>query len=211
MYRDGRIEVDFATDWDQYSQAWKTSMQHLYWYKESPVFDYNKDEELDEMRSDFGRPGNLFLVARHSRSKELGGVLGLRYKDVMARIRRWEPAVVPEFRNTQTAIALLEKAIEQLTSIGVKRIGYLLKHPIESPEIVEELLTRYGDLGFEYARPDSVDLVMSLINLNRSEAPFGVQLDTGESYTLENLASITVKSSHQVSVINDSYPNNTSS
>ena len=48
MNRDGRIEVDFATDWDQYSQAWKTSMQHLYWYKESPVFDYNKDGEVDD-------------------------------------------------------------------------------------------------------------------------------------------------------------------
>lgn len=195
MNGEGRIDVDFATDWDQYSQAWKTSMQHHYWYKESPVFDFNKEEELDEMRSDFGKPGNLFLVARHSGSNETVGVLGLRYSYVMARIRRWEPAVVPEHRNTKAAEALLERALEHLTSIGVKRIGYLLKHPVDSPEIVEEFMTRYRDIGFDHTRPDSVDLVMSLDNLKPSrEVPPGVMIEAGESYTFEDLASITVKS-----------------
>ncbi len=195
MNGEGRIEVDFATDWEHYSRVWKTSMQHLYWYKESPVFDFNKDEEIDEMRSDFGKPGNLFLVARLSDSNETVGALGLRYSDVMARIRRWEPAVVPEFRNTQAAEVLLERSQEHLTSIGVKRIEYLIKHPVDSPEIIEELMTRYHNLGFEHTRPDSFDLVMSLDNLNpSSDVPPGVLLETGESYTFEDLASITVKS-----------------
>lgn len=195
MNGEARIEVGFATDWETYSQAWTSSMEPLYWYKENPIFDFNKYEELDEMRADFDKPGNLFLEARLQDSNEIVGVLGLRYRDFMARIRRWEPAIVLEHRNAQTAEALLERAIEHLTSMGVKRIGYLLKHPVDSPELVEELMTHYRTAGFKHVRPDSVDMVMSLDDLKPSvNTPIDVIIETGESYTFEDLASITVKS-----------------
>ncbi|MFW9809980.1 MAG: GNAT family N-acetyltransferase [Candidatus Thorarchaeota archaeon] len=190
-----RIEVRFASDWELYSQAWNRSMKDFYWYKTDPIFDFNKNEELDEMRSDFDKPGNLFLVAINSRSSEIIGVLGLRYRDLVARIRRWEPAVISEFRNDRITKILLDKAIEYLASKGVKRIGYLLKHPVDSPELVQELLTQYHAIGFESSRPDSVDLVMSLDSFNpHNVVPIDTEIETGEGYTFEDLASITVKS-----------------
>ncbi|MFW9925743.1 MAG: GNAT family N-acetyltransferase [Candidatus Thorarchaeota archaeon] len=189
------LEVDFASDWELYSQAWKRSMNDFYWYKLDPIFDFNKNEELDEMRFDFDKPGNLFIVASNSGSNEIVGVLGLRYRDVVARIRRWEPAVISEFRNEKVTEILLDKAIEYLESMGVKRIGYLLKYPIDSPELVEKLLTQYQSAGFEPSRPDSVDLVMSLESFNpHIEDPIDLEIETGEGYTFEDLASITVKS-----------------
>lgn len=170
-------------------------MEHLYWYKESPVFDFNKDEEIDEMFSDFGRLGNLFLVAREYDQDEIVGVLGFRYRDFMARIRRWEPAVIPRFRGAGVSTALLEQALKHLSSLGIKRISCLLKHPVNSPEIADRHLRLYELAGFGKDRPDSVDMVMALENVRpSSKPPMGMQIDTGEDYTFEDLASITVKS-----------------
>ncbi|MHA2119359.1 MAG: GNAT family N-acetyltransferase [Candidatus Thorarchaeota archaeon] len=189
------FEIDFATDWEQYSQAWKTSMQHHYWYKESPVFDFNKEEELDELRSDFEKSDNLFLVAHTPDSEEVVGVLGLRYQEIVAWIRRWEPAIIPLYRGHQVGEALLKQAIEHLLSIGIKRINYLLKHPIGSPGVVESLVSCYRSSGFEHTRPDSVDMVMHLDSLSYSlDTPLDVSIDTGDNYTFKDLASITVKS-----------------
>ncbi|MFW9769495.1 MAG: GNAT family N-acetyltransferase [Candidatus Thorarchaeota archaeon] len=195
MVNEGRIEVDFASDWNLYSEAWNSSMQQYYWYRETPVFDFNKNEELDEMRSDFEKHDNLFLVARYSNYDKIIGILGLRYSDPMARIRRWEPAVVISSNTDEIRKALLRRAMEHLASIGVKRIGYLLKHPVNSPDTIEDLSSCFMDLGFEKTRPDSVDLIMPLDDLFQSnEPPIDVTIETGENFTYEDLASITVKS-----------------
>jgi ribosomal protein S18 acetylase RimI-like enzyme len=170
-------------------------MEHLYWYQENPVFDFNKDEEIDEMRSDFQKPGNLFLVARLHHQDEIVGVLGLRYRDVVGRLRRWEPAVLPQLQNTTVARDLLEQAVEYLISMGVKRIGYLMKYPIDSPYSVAGFGNLFKEVGFESARPDSVDMVAALDDIQcRSDPPLDVHVETGENYTFEDLASITVKS-----------------
>jgi GNAT superfamily N-acetyltransferase len=195
MDSDSCIVVEPANDWDTYSQAWSTAMKHLYWFQESPVFDFNKDEELDKQRSDFDDPGNLFLVAHVQGQKEIVGVLGFRYRNVMARLRRWEPAVISPYRGTGVAMALLESALEYLTSMGVKHVGCLMKHPIDSPEHATEHLSLYKNAGFTGRRPDSFDMVMALDKLkNTSQPPPSVQVETGENYTFEDLASITVKS-----------------
>ncbi len=190
-----RFVVEPANDWDAYSKAWSSAMEHLYWYQESLIFDFNKDEEIDEMYSDFGRLGNLFLAARKQDQDEIVGVLGLRYRDFMARIRRWEPAVIPRFRGTGVSTALLEQALRHLSSMGVKRLSCLLKHPVDSPDIVAGHLRLFELAGFRKDRPDSVDLILSLDNLSTpAKPPLGIQIDTGEDYTFEDLASITVKS-----------------
>ena len=87
------------------------------------------------------------------------GVLGFRYRSIMARVRRWEPAVILKFQDTRVAQVLLEQALEYLTSMGVKRIGYLMKHPIDAPDYAAEHLDLFEKTGFVRARPDSVDMV----------------------------------------------------
>jgi GNAT superfamily N-acetyltransferase len=154
MDTDYRFAVEPADDWEQYSRAWTLAMEHLYWYQENPIFDFNKNEELDEMRADFGRPGYLSLVARVHGQDEIVGVLGFRYRDVMARLRRWEPAIVPEFRETSVAKVLLEHALYRMTSMGVKRISCIMKHPVRSPESATAHLSLYKAAGFEQGGTD---------------------------------------------------------
>ncbi|MFW9787789.1 MAG: GNAT family N-acetyltransferase [Candidatus Thorarchaeota archaeon] len=195
MVSDFKIVIEPAGDWTTYSHAWVSAMEHLYWYQENPVFDFNKDEELEEMRADFNQPNHLFLVARLEDNDEIVGVLGLRHRELVARIRRWEPAIVPEFQDTGISRALIQQALDYLTSMGIKSVGCLLKHPINSPESVDRILGVYSDVGFERSRPDAVDLVMSLEGIRQiSNPPLGIQIETGENYTFEDLASITVKS-----------------
>lgn len=195
MEVEDKIIVEPADNWDSYSEAWTSAMKHLYWYHENPVFDFNKHEEIDEIHSDFGKPGNLFLIARVKGQAELTGVLGLRYKDLIAWIRRWEPAIIRQFSKTDIAAALLRKALEYLSAMGVKRVGYLIKYPIKFPELVESYLRLYTQAGFERDRPDSIDMIMALDNMkNLPIAIKNVHLETGENYTFEDLASIVVKS-----------------
>ncbi|MFX1561219.1 MAG: GNAT family N-acetyltransferase [Promethearchaeota archaeon] len=195
MDSDASIVVEPADDWETYSIAWSDAMKHLYWYRENPIFDFNKNEEIEEMHSDFQKPGNLFLVARLLDQDKIVGVLGFRYRDVMARLRRWEPAVIPQFQKSNIARALLNQAIHYLTSMGVKQIGYLLKYPLDSPDYAVDHLKLFKEVGFEYARPDSVDMIMALDTLQPpSGPPQDVHIETGEKYTFEDLASITVKS-----------------
>ncbi|MHA2025765.1 MAG: GNAT family N-acetyltransferase [Candidatus Thorarchaeota archaeon] len=189
-----QVKIGFSTDWKEYSRAWMAAMWNHYWYKESPIFDFNKDEELDEMQTDFDKPGNLFLEARRFDNNEIVGVLGLRHHGVMARLRRWEPATIPDFQNSSIVRILLERSCEHLSAIGVKRVGYLLKHPFDSPELVREQISHFQELGFEQSRPDSVDLTMPLDSFQHSTPSSGAEFETGENYTFEDLASITVKS-----------------
>ncbi|MFW9963953.1 MAG: GNAT family N-acetyltransferase [Candidatus Sifarchaeia archaeon] len=190
-----KIVIEPADDWDSYSEAWSSALKHLYWYQKNPVFDFNKHEEIDEMFSDFRKPGNFFLIAHFAGQNEIAGVLGLRYQSLMARIRRWEPAVISKFYNTGAADVLLRKALELLTLMGVKRVGYLIKHPIKNPEFVHSYYNLYAQAGFERDRPDSIDMTVALDRVEiRTEPPEDVHLETGENYTFEDLASIVVKS-----------------
>jgi ribosomal protein S18 acetylase RimI-like enzyme len=190
-----RIVVEPADNWDSYSQAWSVAMKQHYWYQESPVFDFNRDEELEGMHSDFGKVGHLFLIARFADHEEIAGVLGLRYGDIMARMRRWEPAVLPQFRDHRIGDALITQALEYLTSMGVKRVSVLVKHPTDSHASIEGHLKLYSKNGFERIRPDSVDMVLQLGDITNPIEPLqDVQIETGENYTFEDLASIIVKS-----------------
>ena len=188
MESDHRFLVEPANDWELYSSAWCSAMSTYYWYIDDPVFDFNKNEELSES-------GNLFLVARIDNQEEIAGVLGLRYRDLVARIRRWEPAVLTHFQETGIATALLQHALSHLSSIGVKRISCLLKYPEDTPDIAEYHLHLYESFDFTRDRPDSIDMTLALDEFQmNAEPPESVHIETGEDYTFEDLASITVKS-----------------
>jgi len=195
MVMNDKFIVKIADDVGLYTEVWSNAMKHLYWYKENPIFDFNRDEELDEIRGNFGAPNHLFLIAHSKNQDRIVGVLGLHYRDVIARIRRWEPAIIPQFSNAGLEEALLGRAMEYLSNMGIRRIGILIKHPAESPELAKDHFSLYMNAGFERDRPDSIDMIISLeeIRLNL-ESIKDVHLETGENYAYEDLASIVVKS-----------------
>ncbi|MHA3964420.1 MAG: GNAT family N-acetyltransferase, partial [Candidatus Thorarchaeota archaeon SMTZ1-45] len=154
-----------------------------------------KHEELEEMRTDFDKPGNLFLTAKTQGRDEVIGVLGLRYRNTTARIRRWEPAVIPAFLKSSAAESLLNQAIKHLVSMGIKSVSCLIKYPVSMGDSFSHHLDLYRETYFEKSRPDSVDLITSLRDvIHPSKTPQGVYVETGEEYEFEELASIVVNS-----------------
>ncbi|NHI88106.1 MAG: GNAT family N-acetyltransferase [Candidatus Thorarchaeota archaeon] len=195
MEKDRKVVIEPASDWSVYSQAWNMAMEHYYWYQENPAFDFNKNEELEEMRSDFENRENMFFFAYADTPVDVVGILGLRHNNLMARIRRWEPAALPAFRKTNVAKVLLEYAIDALASLGVKRVSSHSKYPVDSPELVANHLDLYSNAGFKKRLQDSVDLVMPLSSIPHSSVRTSeIQVETGDNYTFEDLASIVVKS-----------------
>jgi len=195
MVKDNRIKIEPADDWESYSMIWNDAMKHHYWYHDSPVFDFNRYEETDEMRIDFEKPGNLFLTARFRDQHDIIGVLGLRQSTTIAKIRRWEPAVIPEFRESGAAEALLDYALRCLASMGLKNVSYLMKHPVDSPESIAFQNRLFTKVGFQRGRPDSVDMVRSLETLKQPpKLSQDMKIEKSENYELEDLASIIVES-----------------
>ncbi|MDH5686922.1 MAG: hypothetical protein OEZ48_03545, partial [Candidatus Bathyarchaeota archaeon] len=72
------VMIDRARSWEEYKKAWIDGMKHLHWFKEERLFGYSREEELEELHENFGKPNSLFLVARVEEIGRIVGVLGIR-------------------------------------------------------------------------------------------------------------------------------------
>jgi len=154
------VKIVESEDWPTYRSVWMECMKDYYWYKDNPVFDWNKNEELEEMESDFGKPGNVFLEAHQD--DKIVGVFYFRYRDKNSNLSRWEPAVLNSSNATEIRTALLSHALNYLSQKGVERTRVTIKHPAENPDVAKHLLALYQESGFDRYQPDSVDLVTHL-------------------------------------------------
>ena len=154
------MKIVESEDWSTYKTAWIECMKDYYWYKNNPVFDWNKDEELYDMESDFGKPGQVFLEAHHA--DKIVGVFSFRYRGKQASMMRWEPAVLKPLEDSEIRNALLDYALDYLSSKGVARARVLIKYPLENPNVAKHLLDLFNQSGFDRYQPDSVDLVTRL-------------------------------------------------
>jgi len=154
------VKIVESKDWPAYKSVWKECMKDYYWFTENPVFDWNKDEELEDMESDFGKPGNIFLEARDD--DKVVGVFGFRHRGKQATLRRWEPATIETPRDVSVHTTLLTHALDYLSDKGVERVRVLVKHPVDNPEVAKHLMALFKQSGFERSQPDSIDLVAKL-------------------------------------------------
>jgi len=154
------VKIVESEDWSTYKSVWKECMKDYYWYKNSPVFDWNKDEELDDMESDFGKPGQVFLEAHQA--DKIVGVFSFRYRGKQANMMRWEPTVLKPSEDNEIQKALLNYALDYLSGKGVNRTQVLIKHPAENPNVAKHLFELYQQSGFKRYQPVSVDLVTNL-------------------------------------------------
>ena len=53
-----------VSDWNEYFQAWSECMKDTYWYSNQYFFDYNRDEEIEDLREEFHNPNNIYLIAK---------------------------------------------------------------------------------------------------------------------------------------------------
>jgi len=139
-------------------------MKDYYWYKNDPVFDWNKYEELEDMEDEFGKPGNVFLEAYDDDT--IVGIFGFRHQGRMATLRRWEPATLEHLSNLRIHQALLTHSLNYLSEKGVERVRVLIKHPAENPKVSEYLSNLFFQNGFDRYQPDSIDLVTKLDDIH---------------------------------------------
>ncbi len=186
------MKIVESADWSTYKSIWKKCMKNYYWYKEDPVFDWNKDEELEDMGSDFGQAGKVFLEA-HQDDKVVG-VFGFRYRGKEASMSRWEPTVLPTAGDKEIQDALLRHALNYLSGKGVERAKVIIKHPVENPEVTQHLLELYQQSGFERYQPDSVDLVTKLDDIPRSPSmQENISIDPQQGTIPENIGEYCVR------------------
>ena len=120
-----------VSDWNEYFQAWSECMKDIYWYSKQHCFDYNRNEEIEDIREEFHKPDNVFLIASEEASI---GVIGLKIRGKRGTIRRWEPAVPEKYRGLHVAESLIVKALEIAKIRGVESIHTNIKYPYGSQE-----------------------------------------------------------------------------
>ena len=186
------MKIVESSDWSLYKFAWEKCMKDYYWYKENPIFDWNKEEELKEMESDFGKPGRVFLEAHED--EEIVGLFGFRFRGKEASLRRWEPTSVTHSKDGEVEKSLLEHGLDLLSEKGVERAKVIVKYPHGNQKVVSHLLELYGNSGFERYQPDSVDLVANLSKVP-SYSPKGsnISLDSNQGIIPENIGEYCVR------------------
>lgn len=167
-------------------------MSDYYWYKNDPVFDWNKNEELDDMESDFGKPGNVFLEAREDDT--IVGVFSFRHRGSQANLMRWEPTVLKHLEANEIQKELLRYALDYLSGKGVIRAQVLIKHPAENSEVARHLFDLYNEFGFELRQPVSVDLVARLDDIpSPPSMPENISIDSHLGTIPENIGNWCVR------------------
>jgi len=187
------IRVEKSESKDEYISAWIKGIQHLHWFKERRPFDYNRDEMIEELSKDFGKPDVVFLVATLAGSKKKVGVLGIKLQERVGVLRRWEPAVSLKERSSEVGEALIKKGLQWLRQKGAKKAVCLLRYPYDLPEAAEWHISLYKKCGFKQRGPVGLQL---LADLSRTETPIrslSLKITTSESYTLEDFADFTLK------------------
>jgi GNAT superfamily N-acetyltransferase len=186
------MQIVESKNWSTYRSAWEECMQNYYWYKNNLVFDWNKDEEIEEMEHDFTNPGRIFLEAHEN--GEIVGIFGLRYKEKEAVLRRWEPAALDATNKHEVEHALLNYGLNCLSEKGVERVKVLVKHPFNDKEVVEPLLKLYQTTGFERYQPDSIDLVVKLDDVPTTvQERANIVVDTHLGTDSENIAKYVIR------------------
>ena len=189
-----KYSIEECEDPVEYGDAWNELMNEYYWYKESPVFDWNKDEEIAAIRRGMGQEGHLFLIARDKKSNRILGLMGARFAGERAQLRRWEPTVATDHADSSMGTDLLQEMAKQLKFQGVKNLRVLLKQPRSNPETSTHLKTLYESQKFKPSGKPSVDLVLKLQQIVRPVEPsIHYEVRTGAELTPEQIASYVIK------------------
>ncbi|MBN2231076.1 MAG: GNAT family N-acetyltransferase [Candidatus Thorarchaeota archaeon] len=186
------MKIVQSKSWVEYKALWKNCMKDYYWYKEDPVFDWNKHEELEEMETEFSKPGRFFLEA-HSDGFPVG-VLGLRYTGKEGALRRWEPASVSRTDGLEVERELLLNGLDNLSKNGVERVKVIVKYPSDNPDVAKHLTTLYQEVGFNRYQPDSVDLVIKLDSFKSiPPSQSNIKIDPHQGTIPENIGEFCVR------------------
>ena len=152
----------------EYLEYWKSAMADIHWFKKRRLFDYNRDEMIEDVTREFGSPGSIGLVARSQESGEVLGVLGVSIRGNAGVFGRWEPAVRLKWRSGGAGEALVREAFSWLRSKGVSRATCVLRVPHSLPGSGEWHKALYEGCGFERV---GLAGIMLLADLRKANIP----------------------------------------
>ncbi len=188
------MDIERARNMEKYLDAWKSAMQDSYWWNEDIPTVYCPAEEIAEIQDSFQKDNFGFLIA-HDDKKPVG-VLGYSIKEKSMRLRNWEPAILPEYRSSNVADALLDRAIEDAKNKDVKIIRAYVKTPFEDQDDGNFLRSLFKKHGF--IKDEASTSVLLFTDLeewkNRSKQPIGAELKDARYFRNEELAEFIVKS-----------------
>ena len=192
------ITVARAQSWKDYKKAWIDCMKHLHWFEEQRLFDYNREEEIEELRKSFGKPENLFLVARQEGIEKIVGVLGIRrgkWRGGNAGIMRGrEPALPLEMRDRGAGEALIRKALDFLREGDLEKAVYILKYPYDSAETASWHINLYKRCEFQQRGPGGVTLLADMSRSHNLSIPTSDFKTVGwNDYTLEEISEFVLR------------------
>lgn len=133
---------------EEYLEYWTQSMVDVHWFEKQRLFDYNRDEMLEEIAEEFGKSGSIHLVAKSQDTGEILGVLEAKIRRDVGSLGRWEPAVPLKHRNSGAGEVLIEEAFSWLRENRVPRVTCVLRYPYSRPETGQWHTALYRKCGF---------------------------------------------------------------
>jgi len=176
-----------ADDWDIYYSVWQEGMENVYWFKDSGLFDYTRDEDTASLEQQFHEKDNIFLIAtEHNQPK---GVLGIRVSKSRGSIRRWEPVTIaPE--DYEVGDALLKAAVLEAKNRKLLSLSTVLRYRVGAPK--PWLSTLYESNGFRDIKP-GLQLIKSLKDNQTSHVSI-FETSPANNYPIEQMRDITLMS-----------------
>lgn len=143
-----KVIVEKAHSPKEYLEYWTRAMADVHWFKKRGFFDYNRDEMIEEITREFGKPRCIYLVAKSKKAENVLGVLGVKIRGNVGTFGRWEPAVPLEYSNSRVGEALIEEACSWLRENHVPKVTCMLRFPYSRPETGQWHLALYRKCGF---------------------------------------------------------------
>ncbi|MHA1907787.1 MAG: GNAT family N-acetyltransferase [Candidatus Thorarchaeota archaeon] len=187
------ISIRQADDWNEYRDAWNSLMSHHYWFKQKPLYDFNQEEELEEMKESFSDENFVYFVAQGKENDEILGLVGIDLSHTDAVINRWEPAVQELDNKGAIGNELLEHAFQYSKEKGKLAIRTRLKYPTDTT-YAKWHHTLFERNGFFEPQPPMVGQMMKLGNFPIDVPKIdGVTIETSENYSDYDIAELTVR------------------
>ena len=176
----------------EYLEYWTSVMADVHWFEKRGLFDYNRDEMVEEIAGEFGQPGSIHLVAKSPNTDEVLGVLGVKVRRDVGTFGRWEPAVPLKHRNGAAGETLIKEAFSWLHEKRVSKATCMLRFPHSRPETARWHMALYRECGFVRRGLVGVMLLADLRKaLMTAEKVEDLRIVEGYDFSVEEYADFT--------------------
>lgn len=188
------FEIREEASLEGYLASWECCMGSAPWFNSDSLFWYDREEELEELRSSFGSE-NVFLVADRAGGSEPLGVLAAVMRKDSGHVLPWHPGVIPDRRCEGVGEALITEVSKCVKARGAEKVTFTLKYSCDSPESGAWLDNLYRGCGFVQTRPKGLQMLADLTRIEPLGSSVNSELEiTGrENLDIDDLVAYTLR------------------